>query len=155
MLRIGIDFDNTIACYDQSFPVVAKLLGLLNSTGVDSKNEVKKNLLSRENGDIEWQRLQGQVYGQHMLQAVIFPGFLEFLCLSKLRGHQLFIVSHKSEFGHFDEELIPLRGQALKWLEINGLMNQEMFLFQLQNLVASIERLYKCCTNVYLGHSRG
>ena len=127
MLRIGIDFDNTIVCYDRSFPAVAAMMGLIARDMASSKTDVKARLLSRPGGDLDWQRLQGQVYGRHMLEAEMFPGFLEFVCLTKLKGHEMFIVSHKSEFGHFDADRVPLRDQAMLWLEKNGLLDESSF----------------------------
>ncbi len=124
MLRIGIDFDNTIVCYDRSFPAVAATMGLITRDMASSKKDVKARLLSRPGGDLDWQRLQGQVYGRHMLEAEMFPGFLEFVCLTRLKGHEIFIVSHKSEFGHFDVDRVPLRDQAMLWLEKNGLLDE-------------------------------
>ena len=124
MFRIGIDFDNTIACYDQAFNDVASLLGLKSDDQPASKIDVKALVLERVSGDLDWQRLQGQVYGKHMLLAKVFAGFREFLYLSKLRGHEVFVVSHKSEFGHFDEEFVPLRDQAFLWLTSNMILQQ-------------------------------
>lgn len=134
MFRIGIDFDNTIACYDNLFPKIATQLGLVRDKICLSKNDVKENLLQQNDGDLIWQKLQGKVYGKYMLQAEIFPGFYEFLCLSKLRGVDIFIVSHKSEFGHFDEEKIPLRKQALKWLEKQEVINKERWSISQNNI---------------------
>ena len=133
MFRIGIDFDNTIACYDHAFGEVALLMGLMkNEQVVSSKVNTKALILARPDGDFAWQRLQGKVYGKHMLLAEVFPGFYEFLCLTKLRGHDVFIVSHKSEFGHFDEEQVPLREQALAWLAKNGFFQENGFLLERQ-----------------------
>ncbi|MBO0350651.1 hypothetical protein J0895_16425 [Phormidium pseudopriestleyi FRX01] len=117
MFRIGIDFDNTIVCYDRLFPKIASDLGLVKDAVFSSKNDVKAHLLQQKSGDLTWQKLQGQVYGKYMLQSDIFHEFHEFLYLSKQRGVHLYIVSHKSEFGHFDEEKISLRQQALNWLK--------------------------------------
>ena len=125
MLRIGIDFDNTIACYDRSFLEVALMVGLVTHAAESSKVSIKTQLLQRPGGDLDWQRLQGQVYGKHMLRAEMFPGFLEFLCLTRLRGHEIFIVSHKSAFGHFDEDRVPLRDQALLWLQASRIFDEE------------------------------
>ena len=119
MFRIGVDFDNTIACYDKAFSEVASLLGLTAGQLHVSKNEVKEHVLQRPNGDKDWQRLQGKVYGKYIFLANVFAGFHEFLCLARIRGDEIFIVSHKSEFGHFDEECVPLRDQALLWLKKN------------------------------------
>lgn len=127
MFRIGIDFDNTIACYDQAFNDVASLLGIKSDDQPASKIDVKAFVLERVSGDLDWQRLQGQVYGKHMLLAKVFAGFHEFLYLSKLRGYEVFIVSHKSEFGHFDKELVPLREQALLWLTNNMFFRRNEF----------------------------
>lgn len=124
MLCIGIDFDNTIACYDQAFRDVASWTGLAALDDASSKADTKARVLSRPDGESDWQRLQGQVYGKHMLRAEMFPGFLEFLYLSKLRGHRVLIVSHKSEFGHFDDDRVPLRDQAILWMQTNGLFDE-------------------------------
>jgi hypothetical protein len=122
-LRIGVDFDNTIACYDEVFPEVAHLLGLLSGEHSRTKAGVKEKILALADGDFAWQKLQGQAYGKYMHLARCFAGFAEFLCLSRLRGHEVFVVSHKSEFGHFDEDRIPLRSAAMKWMRETGLVS--------------------------------
>ena len=143
MLRIGIDFDNTIACYDRVFPKIATELGLLKENNLTFKNDVKQKLLQQPDGDVLWQKLQGKVYGKYMLQADIFPGFYEFLILSKLRGNQIFIVSHKSEFGHFDEEKISLREQAVKWMQKQGIISNDELSLKNNNIFFESTRLDK------------
>jgi hypothetical protein len=128
-LVIGVDFDNTIACYDQVFCKVAQTLGLLECDFSLSKSQVKQSLLESAAGDLSWQKLQGQVYGKYMHLATMYPGFMEFLFLAKLQGHKVVIVSHKSEFGHFDEKKIPLRQAATEWMQdsnIEGLDTLEL-----------------------------
>ena len=114
ILRIGLDFDNTIANYDLAFSKVADLLEI--KTTATTKSEVKRDLLSRENGDFLWQKVQGLTYGRYIHLAELHSGLLEFVFRARSLGHQLFIVSHKTEFGHFDESLTPLRTAALQWL---------------------------------------
>jgi hypothetical protein len=149
MFKIGIDFDNTIACYDQSFGEVAKLIGLKEGEVlISSKVETKALILARPDGDMVWQQLQGKVYGKHMQLADVFPGFYEFLCLSKLRGNEVFIVSHKSEFGHFDEERVPLREQALTWLRKTGILQGNIFSLDRHNIFFEAtreEKLKRIC----------
>ena len=113
-LRIGLDFDNTIANYDSAFPVVAKQLGL--STTAANKRELKRELFKEVNGEDSWQRVQGLAYGRFISLASLNPGVLEFIIRSKVRDSELFIVSHKTEFGHFDETKTPLRDAATNWL---------------------------------------
>jgi hypothetical protein len=110
-----------MACYDRSFKEGAALMGYSVRSGPISKSTIKQRMLENVGGELEWQRLQGQVYGKYMLRAEIFPGLVEFLYLCRARGHQLFVVSHKSEFGHFDDARIPLRDQARKWMQVNGI----------------------------------
>ncbi len=98
ILRIGLDFDNTIANYDLAFFEVAELLDL--KTTATTKSEVKKELLSREGGDFLWQKVQGLTYGRYIHLAEIQSGLLEFIFQARSLGHQLYIVSHKTEFGH-------------------------------------------------------
>lgn len=126
-LVIGIDFDNTIACYDTVFCDVAKKLGILEKGQVLSKSEVKQLLLKQDDGDINWQKLQGKVYGKYMHMASIYSGVIEFLYLCKLKGHDVVIVSHKSEYGHFDEEKISLRNAAMEWLQDIGIVGKNFF----------------------------
>ena len=124
-LIIGVDFDNTIACYDRAFSFVAHEIGLTDFTISLSKAQIKARVLASPGGDLDWQRLQGQVYGKYIHQATVFSGFVEFLCRSKLDGHSVFIVSHKSEFGHFDNAQVNLRDAALRWLALNGIIGSE------------------------------
>jgi hypothetical protein len=133
-VRIGIDFDNTIACYDRSFLEVTTLMGFALAEGANSKSAIKQLILESDGGDSDWQRLQGQVYGKYMLRAEIFPGFLEFLYLCRARGHRVYVVSHKSEFGHFDAERTPLRDQARKWMEINRLFEGDTPLVAIEDV---------------------
>ena len=124
-LTIGVDFDNTIACYDNAFSIVAHELGLVDFPISVSKAQVKELVLARPGGNLDWQKLQGQVYGKYIHLATVFTGFVEFLCRSKLKGHSVFIVSHKSEFGHFDNAQINLRDAALTWMTHNQIIGSD------------------------------
>ena len=134
MLRIGIDFDNTMACYDQAFAEVAALMGFQSSHEVATKVKVKQIIQNSPSGDLLWQRLQGQVYGRYMLLAKVFAGLHEFIYLAKMRGHEVFVVSHKTEFGHFDEEQVSLRGQAMLWLEKNNFFHANQLYLKKENV---------------------
>jgi len=119
-MKIGIDFDNTLACYDATFIRLAREMGLPVDSTVRSKRGVKQLVQASPDGELVWQRMQGQVYGRLMHGATLFPGVMEFLQLARQRGHEVVIVSHKTEFGHFDESHVPLRQAALQWLQAQG-----------------------------------
>jgi Phosphotransferase enzyme family len=119
-MKIGIDFDNTLACYDATFIRLAREMGLPVDSAVTSKRGVKPLVQASRDGELAWQRMQGQVYGRLMQGAALFPGVMEFLQLARQRGHEVVIVSHKTEFGHFDDRQVSLRQAALQWLQAQG-----------------------------------
>ena len=116
-MRIGLDFDNTLACYHHVFAEVAPLLGLVESNWTGSKTELREQLRVSKGGEKNWQLLQGQVYGKYINRAKLFVGAANFLLRLKQRGWPVVIVSHKTEFGHYDLHKIPLRQAALDWME--------------------------------------
>ena len=150
-LTIGVDFDNTIACYDTAFSMVARELGLIDVPTTLSKAEVKENILARSGGDLIWQKLQGQVYGKYIHLAQLFPGFMEFLCRTKLNGHSVFIISHKSEYGHFDNTEVNLRDAALGWMTGNGIIGTGAFALLNSNVFFESTRAAKISRILGLG----
>lgn len=126
-LRIGLDFDNTLACYDEVFSRQAKRLKYLPKDWSGDKQKVKYELLKMPEGELTWQRLQGQVYGPAMDSAVLFSGATSFAIRARQRGHRLFIVSHKTKYGHQDETKTPLRQKALQWMESKGFFDASVF----------------------------
>ena len=120
-MRIGIDFDNTIICYDDVFCQLAKSAKLVPEDYVGTKRELREIVQASSEGDIAWQRLQGKAYGECLDMAQIFPGVKDFIAACHAHGNvELFIVSHKTELGHFDEKKISLRDAARKWLRQQG-----------------------------------
>ncbi|SVC27934.1 uncharacterized protein METZ01_LOCUS280788, partial [marine metagenome] len=81
-VRIGLDLDNTLICYDHVFVLESKRLGMMPEYWGGSKQELKDELQSRPDGERLWQTLQGRVYGSAMKQAVMFPGVALFLMRS-------------------------------------------------------------------------
>ena len=116
-MKIGLDFDNTLACYNKVFLDEAKKLKYLPIDWTGDKQSIKSEILKFADGDTKWQRLQGIVYGPAMSSAVLFPGVASFLLRAKERGNQIIIVSHKTKYGHQDETRTPLREKALQWME--------------------------------------
>jgi phosphoglycolate phosphatase-like HAD superfamily hydrolase len=94
-MRIGIDFDNTIACYEGVFHAAALERGLIPAGLARDKNSVRDHLNGSGRKD-DFTELQGYVYGARMDLVSPFPGFAEFIGVAKRAGHELFIVSHKT-----------------------------------------------------------
>jgi hypothetical protein len=115
--RIGIDFDNTIVCYDEVFVRTAKGEGLIPHDFRGGKAGVRDFIRRLTGGEEKWQRLQGKVYGSQMDDASLFEGVARFLSRCRQRADtSVFIVSHKTEFGHFDASGISLREVACAWM---------------------------------------
>lgn len=94
-MRIGIDFDNTIANYEGVFHAAALEQGLIPADLSRSKNAVRDHLNGLGQSDA-FTRLQGHVYGTRMDLARVYEGFDEFIRLARDAGHELSIVSHKT-----------------------------------------------------------
>jgi hypothetical protein len=122
-LRIGIDFDNTIISYDDVFRTAAKAKGLIAADFTGSKQAVRDAIRLLPDGELAWQRLQGQVYGKGITGAKVIAGVAAFLCRAKAEGCAVVVVSHKTEYGHFDPDRVNLRSAALEWMTGQGLFD--------------------------------
>lgn len=125
-MRIGIDFDNTLVNYDQLFIDLASERGIDLSqleTGKLSKALVRKAVMDQSpDGDTEWQRFQGVAYGPRILEAVPMGGARDFLFSALALNHDVFLVSHKTEFASNGSARTSLRDAARKWLAHNGFL---------------------------------
>ena len=121
-LVIGIDFDNTIVCYDALFHKVSRERGWITADVPANKSEVR-NYLRQADREDDWTELQGYVYGARMGEATLFPGVMEFFRACRAAGHTLCIISHKTKFP-FKGEKYDLHGAALKWLDQQGFFSE-------------------------------
>ena len=116
-MLIGIDFDNTIARYDDLFARLALEAGYLDAVPAGGKVAVR-NAVRLQHDDMAWQRMQAEAYGARMAEAEMMPGFLGFVGSARQFGLPLVVVSHKSVFSN----AVPgpnLRCAALGWMRAN------------------------------------
>ena len=66
--------------------------------------------------------------------AEMMPGVANFLMSCNVRNHKVFIVSHKTEYGHFDPEMISLRSEVLKWMKTKFFFNPQYFGIRKENV---------------------
>lgn len=119
-LRIGLDFDNTLITYDEVFLALAREHGLTPTDFQGRKQAIRDAIRLLPDGELSWQRLQGQVYGKGVARATMFDGVGSFLEQCRRRNVPVIIVSHKTEFGHHDPDRINLREAALDWMTAQG-----------------------------------
>jgi hypothetical protein len=115
---IGVDFDNTIVCYDELFHRVAVEQGLIPASVSATKGAVRSYLEERGQGDA-WTELQGYVYGVRLPGAAVFPGVLEFFRRWVAAGVPLCIISHKTRYPAIGPPY-DLHEAAQQWLEMQG-----------------------------------
>ena len=117
-MHLGVDFDNTIVCYDALFHKVACEKGLIPTDVPVNKSDVR-NYLRRVDNEGAWTEMQGYVYGARMSEAAPYPGVIEFFQASRQAGLQTSIVSHKTRHPFLGEKF-DLHAAATAWLEQQG-----------------------------------
>lgn len=117
-MLIGVDFDNTIVCYDGLFRRVAVGRGLVPADIPPSKNAVRDHLRRAGQEDL-WTELQGVVYGPEMPSARPYPGVLEFFVRCRQLEIPVRIISHRTRRPYRG---VPydLHRSAREWLAAYG-----------------------------------
>ena len=94
-MRIGLDFDNTIVCYDQAIALLADEFFELPKELPRTKLVLREFL--RDGGrETDWTAFQGELYGPGMRLAQPFEGAISTMQHLVAKGHELMIVSHRS-----------------------------------------------------------
>ncbi len=127
MAIVGVDFDNTLVSYDEIIHEVAVQRGLVPPEVDKSKAQIRCHVRQLPGGEIQWQRLQAEVYGPRLPQATLIDGVQSFFEACKQLGCGIYIVSHKTDYARYDETSTNLRTAAMAWMteheffEVNGL----------------------------------
>jgi FMN phosphatase YigB (HAD superfamily) len=96
-MLIGIDFDNTLVCYDELFHRLAVERSLVPAEIPHTKQAVR-DYLRHAGCEGEWTELQGIAYGPRITDAVPFPGVLDFLRQCRESNVCVVVVSHKTRY---------------------------------------------------------
>lgn len=122
-MRVGVDFDNTIAGYDALFVTLAAEKRLFDDPP-RSKRLLRDALRRRAGGEEEWRRLQGLAYGPRMAEATLIEGADRFFRQCRDAGIDVCIVSHKTRYANFEPDGTDLRQAALDWLHGRGFFDR-------------------------------
>lgn len=120
-MRIGVDFDNTIICYDGIFHRVGVDQGLIPAGVGTAKNEVRDYLRNDDRED-DWTELQGTVYGERVADCRPFPGAIDFFSACVREEVPVFVVSHKTRHPYLGPKH-DLHAAARGWIDSVGLMD--------------------------------
>jgi hypothetical protein len=153
LIRIGLDFDNTIVNYDRVFHFLAKKKYKLSSLH-NTKKEIRKKIINLK-GERSWMAMQGQAYGKHMYKAEMSLGFKNFLHRAIINDSKIFIISHKTEFGHFDKSKTNLRKKSYEWIAKNINKNEKIKInkkniFFLSSISSKINKIKELKLNYFI-----
>jgi len=115
---VGIDFDNTIVCFDTLFYRAAVEQSLIPVDLPTSKTAIRDHL-RKAGREPAWTELQGYVYGVKIREANPFPGVLEFFIRCRERGWKAVVVSHKTRHPFLGPKY-DLHEAARLWLQDHG-----------------------------------
>ena len=132
MIKLGLDFDNTLIDYDEVFYEIACDKNLIPRNIGKTKVEVRKFL--KDNGEEEiFTLLQGEVYGSKINLAKQSKGMFETLKILREQNIELFIVSHKTLYPYAGPKF-DLHQSALKWLKLNKFFDTDQLNFKKENI---------------------
>lgn len=120
-MLIGVDFDNTVACYDGIFHRAGRERNLIPESVGRSKAEVRDHL-RRAGREDDWTALQGYVYGARMDLAAPYPGVREALRAWLARGVDVRVVSHRTRRPYLGPDY-DLHAAARRWLADRGFLD--------------------------------
>lgn len=101
-IKLGLDFDNTIVCYDAAIKVLAQEMFDLQPEIPRTKLGIR-DYLRAEGREPEWTVFQGELYGPGMRHAQPYEGAIETMLQLEAAGHELVIVSHRSRLPYAGE----------------------------------------------------
>ncbi len=119
---VGIDFDNTIASYDELMHRIGVARGLIPADLPRNKKMIRDAIRALPDGESKWRALQTYSYGPGMRDAHAMEGVKQFIASCKARDIPVRIVSHKTEFANYGDPTVNLRKAAIDWMEREGLL---------------------------------
>jgi len=116
---IGVDLDNTLAIYGNLLYQLAVSRGLVTPIVKKDKTVIRDKVRELVDGEIEWQKLQSDIYGAAMNGAELADGVDCFFRLCARMGVRVCIVSHRTRYPNYGDKSIDLHQSATSWLEDN------------------------------------
>src|SRR5580700_7135985 len=100
-MLIGIDLDNTIACYDDGFLALAREMELVPRHFRGGKKTVRDAVRAGA-GEAAWQQLQARLYGREIWRARLADGIDGLLERARRCAVEVAVISHKTQFSCYD-----------------------------------------------------
>lgn len=144
-IKIGIDLDNTIIDYQNSFKKYLKERKIYLK--VINKNKIKQ--ICDNNPKIEsWTKAQEEIYGKYISSAKPFKYFKKFEKFALSNNIKLYIVSHKTKYSQFSKKY-NLHYSSNNWLKKN--INKNKYkIFYVDSVVNKIKKIQKIKPNYFI-----
>ena len=114
-IKIGIDLDNTIINYQNSFKKYLKEKKIL----LKQINKIKIKYIANNNSKIRnWTAAQEEIYGYYINFAKPFEYYKEFEKFALKNRLKLYIISHKTKYSQFSKKY-NLHSMSNKWIKKN------------------------------------
>ena len=152
MIKLGLDFDNTLIDYDEVFYEIASDKNLIPKNVGKTKVEVRKFL--KDKGEEElFTLLQGEVYGSKINLAKQSKGMFKTLNILKEQKIELFIISHKTQYPYAGTKF-NLHLAAFEWLKLNKFFDDNQLNFKKTNIFfeLTIENKIKRIESIGITH---
>jgi len=133
LIKLGIDLDNTIICYDELIYKLAKkkFYKLNLNKNLNSKNIIKSEIINNYN-NAEWTKLQGLIYGEKLNYASLFDDFYN--TIKQLKNYyDIYIVSHKTKHPSIGKK-VNLRKASKNFLRNKNISYCENELIKNENI---------------------
>lgn len=144
-LKIGIDLDNTIINYQNSFDEFLKKKNI-NLKKVN-KNRVK--FISNNNSKIKnWTQAQEEIYGYYIFFAKPFKYFKEFEKFAIKNKIRLFIISHKTRYSQYSRKY-NLHTQSNNWIK-NNILDKNYKIFYTKSIDEKIKKISELNLNYFI-----
>jgi hypothetical protein len=135
---IGVDFDNTIICYDYIFENIIRERGLMPGDISLGKNQVRDHLRSAGKEDY-WTELQGYVYGERIMEAVPYSGVKEFFQFCRQQNLTIYIISHRTRYPYLGKKN-DLHKAAYNWLYQQGFFDPDQVGFSSESVFFELSK---------------
>lgn len=116
-MRIGLDFDNTIVCYDNAIEMLSYSVQGLPLDVERTKEGIKSHFMKEGQGE-SWTVFQGELYGPGMRYAKPYPDALDCIKTWIEEGHHVEVISHRSR-KPYAGTAHDLHSAAKAWIEAN------------------------------------
>ncbi|MBT4769355.1 MAG: hypothetical protein HOO00_02345 [Rhodospirillaceae bacterium] len=127
MMRIGIDFDNTLVDSRHLFIDAVRRKGWGDVPLNDGKKALRDAIRLMPDGESHWRKIQAEVYGARMSEAVMLEGAGNFLATCRENETEICIVSHKTKYAAAEPGGVDLHAVSLDWMRSNGFFEDHGF----------------------------